>query len=313
MADDFGSYLKHERELRGISLEEIASVTKIHIKYLKALEAGQFDQLPGEVFIKGFIRSYGKAIGSNADELLTAYDETAGRERRESRQPASDAGEEETRRQVHTVNLLVGGFLLIFLVFAIWYLVQNPPRPSPQESVPPPPATVPAPLPDRSLAAPGEVQAPEREDSSKPPPDGASLEEKDTEAGRPAPTPATPAPKEKAVTGQENGAIIKPLQDQQVKEETAGSGPAPAETSGLHLTIKARENSWFNLRVDEGREQDFILPAGASKTFQAQKGFRVTIGNRRGTELTLNGQPLTLPESPDNVVRDFKITSETPD
>jgi cytoskeletal protein RodZ len=67
MAEDFGSYLKHQRELRGIPLDEIAQTTKISIRFLQALEANQFDELPGEVFIKGFIRSYGQAIGSNVD------------------------------------------------------------------------------------------------------------------------------------------------------------------------------------------------------------------------------------------------------
>jgi cytoskeleton protein RodZ len=58
MVENFGSYLKHERELRGVSLEEISGATKIHIRFLQALEDNQFDELPGEVFIKGYIRSY---------------------------------------------------------------------------------------------------------------------------------------------------------------------------------------------------------------------------------------------------------------
>ncbi|PIQ95420.1 MAG: hypothetical protein COV67_14855, partial [Nitrospinae bacterium CG11_big_fil_rev_8_21_14_0_20_56_8] len=45
MVDNFGSYLKHERELRGVPLEEIAGTTKIHISFLQALENNHFDQL----------------------------------------------------------------------------------------------------------------------------------------------------------------------------------------------------------------------------------------------------------------------------
>ena len=52
MVENFGSYLKHERELRGVPLEEISGATKIHIRFLQALEDNQFDELPGEVFIK---------------------------------------------------------------------------------------------------------------------------------------------------------------------------------------------------------------------------------------------------------------------
>ena len=76
MPEDFGSYLKHERELRGVPLEEIAQSTKIGIRFLRALEENRLEDLPGPVFIKGFIRSYGQAIGSNVDELLAAFDES---------------------------------------------------------------------------------------------------------------------------------------------------------------------------------------------------------------------------------------------
>ena len=47
MVENFGSYLNHERELRGVSLEEISGSTKIHIRFLQALEENKFDELPG--------------------------------------------------------------------------------------------------------------------------------------------------------------------------------------------------------------------------------------------------------------------------
>ena len=75
MTEDFGSYLKSERELRGVPLEEISSVTKIPTRYLQALENNQFDDLPGEVFIKGYIRSIAKVIGSDPNSMLSTYDE----------------------------------------------------------------------------------------------------------------------------------------------------------------------------------------------------------------------------------------------
>ena len=68
MIENFGSYIKHERELRGVTLEEISGTTKIHIRFLQALEENKFDELPGEVFIKGYIRSYANTIGSDGEE-----------------------------------------------------------------------------------------------------------------------------------------------------------------------------------------------------------------------------------------------------
>ena len=73
MIEDFGAYLKSERELRGVTIDEVASKTKIHARYLHALENNQFEILPGEVFIKGFIRSMAKVIGADENELLSAY------------------------------------------------------------------------------------------------------------------------------------------------------------------------------------------------------------------------------------------------
>ena len=78
MIENFGSYLKHERELRGVPLEEISRITKIHIRFLEALEDNRLDELPGEVFIKGYIRSYANIIGSDVDEMLNSYEESIG-------------------------------------------------------------------------------------------------------------------------------------------------------------------------------------------------------------------------------------------
>ena len=75
MIEDFGSYLKSERELRGVPLEEVSATTKIPMRFLQALETNQFENLPGEVFIKGYIRSFAQVIGCDENEMLSAYDE----------------------------------------------------------------------------------------------------------------------------------------------------------------------------------------------------------------------------------------------
>ena len=75
MIEDFGSYLKSERELRGVPLEEISTTTKIPIRFLQAMEENQFDDLPGEVFVKGYVRSFAQVIGCDENEMLNVYDE----------------------------------------------------------------------------------------------------------------------------------------------------------------------------------------------------------------------------------------------
>lgn len=69
----FGEDLKRERQLRDISLDEIASATNISRSFLEALEQNQFDKLPGGAYTRGFIRSYARHVGIDVDETLDAY------------------------------------------------------------------------------------------------------------------------------------------------------------------------------------------------------------------------------------------------
>lgn len=68
-----GARLRHERELRSMSLEEIARATRIPLVSLERLEADRFDDLPGEVFVRGFLKSYARAIAVEPDEILALY------------------------------------------------------------------------------------------------------------------------------------------------------------------------------------------------------------------------------------------------
>lgn len=68
-----GRYLRHEREVRQISLEELSQTTRIPLRTLHSIEADRLDQLPGDVFIKGFLRSYAKAIGLAELDVLRRW------------------------------------------------------------------------------------------------------------------------------------------------------------------------------------------------------------------------------------------------
>jgi cytoskeletal protein RodZ len=54
-------------------LEQIADETKISIRFLKAIEAEDFAQLPGGVYDRSYIRQYAAAVGFDAEELLACY------------------------------------------------------------------------------------------------------------------------------------------------------------------------------------------------------------------------------------------------
>jgi len=69
----FGNKFRKERERLRYSIEDVASVTKIGARMLKAIEDEHFDLLPGGVFTKGFIRAYAKHLGMNDQEVVAEY------------------------------------------------------------------------------------------------------------------------------------------------------------------------------------------------------------------------------------------------
>lgn len=70
---EFGDKFRKARENKGFSLDDVSNVTKIGSRMLQAIEEEHFDQLPGGVFNKGFIRAYAKHLGLNHEEAVTEY------------------------------------------------------------------------------------------------------------------------------------------------------------------------------------------------------------------------------------------------
>ena len=70
----FGQRLKREREMRGVSRDEICAATRIGIRFLDALENEQWEILPGGIFNRGFIRAVARFLGLDEDDLVAEYD-----------------------------------------------------------------------------------------------------------------------------------------------------------------------------------------------------------------------------------------------
>ena len=69
----FGEHLKREREMRGVSLDEICAATRISTRFLEALESEEWDQLPGGVFNRGFVRAVARFLGLDEDGFVAEY------------------------------------------------------------------------------------------------------------------------------------------------------------------------------------------------------------------------------------------------
>ncbi len=72
---DIGRRLRVRREELGLSLEQVQAQTKIRRRYIEALEAGKEDVIPGEVYVKGFLRFYANALGLDGLAFVKEYNE----------------------------------------------------------------------------------------------------------------------------------------------------------------------------------------------------------------------------------------------
>ncbi len=78
--ESFGHYLVQQRELRGMSPDDVIRVTKLSPQAVHALENDRFERLPGRAFVVGYLRAYAACVGLNPDEVVLRYEEHAARQ-----------------------------------------------------------------------------------------------------------------------------------------------------------------------------------------------------------------------------------------
>src|SRR5208282_6615881 len=124
----FGEKLKQEREKRKITLEQISTSTKIGTRMLQALEEDKFNQLPGGIFNKGFVRAYSRFVGLDEDQTVAEYLEASGDaplipiEPESLEEEASEIEETVSRKTSDTAparQLPWGWFAAVLLVVAL--------------------------------------------------------------------------------------------------------------------------------------------------------------------------------------------------
>jgi cytoskeleton protein RodZ len=73
VAEPIGELLRHARRDRGLTLEAASEATKIRARYLRALEAEDWDAMPAPAYARGFLRTYAAYLGLEADSVVEAY------------------------------------------------------------------------------------------------------------------------------------------------------------------------------------------------------------------------------------------------
>jgi cytoskeleton protein RodZ len=114
--DSFGEYLKRERELREITLEEIRDSTKINLRFLQALETNNFDMLPGKFFTRGIIRSYANYIGLDVGDVLHRYDEFHFKESSPEEEETGEKSQFDERKPSSKNKIILWTSIIIVLI-----------------------------------------------------------------------------------------------------------------------------------------------------------------------------------------------------
>jgi transcriptional regulator with XRE-family HTH domain len=71
--EKIGEKLKNARELKKLSIKDISKETNISGRYLEAIEDEEFDKIPGETYLLGFLRVYSEYLKLDADEIVQGY------------------------------------------------------------------------------------------------------------------------------------------------------------------------------------------------------------------------------------------------
>jgi cytoskeleton protein RodZ len=269
----FGEKLKQEREKRKITLEQISVSTKIGTRMLQALEEDKFNQLPGGIFNKGFVRAYSRFVGLDEDQTVADYLEASGDAPPVSTEIAArEDGARENAEKVTRLEaigdspprelpwgLFAAALLLIALALSLWShrrleSARQPVRPAPTKA-----------------AAPSPAQTPVEHRASG-----------STSSG----SPAAGSP-----TGGSTLPVAPKTTPSPAAQDSSAATPA-ASPDEFRVTIRTREESWISTAVDGGPGSSEILSAGSERTVRGRKEIIVKVGNAGGVDLRFNGKKL---------------------
>lgn len=131
-----GDSLREARESKGWSLADVEEITKIRIHYLDALEKENFSELPGTTYVKGFLRTYARALGLDDAEILAAF-KTAEAPPEETIKPiepiTTSTKNMKLPRGLVIIGLCILALLTLFGVNSLWQAPQKHPVIPPQK------------------------------------------------------------------------------------------------------------------------------------------------------------------------------------
>jgi cytoskeleton protein RodZ len=249
---ELGERLREARESQGISISQAAVETRILQRYLVALEDGDYQHLPGDVYARGFIRNYADYLNIPADELIELYRRERGMSEPIRVVPATSS----PRVRGLVLPSFFGVFFVVLVLVGGSYLALSALN-FVGESARPDVATVPT-----SAPTPPPLPTPAPEPSAPP--------QTTTVPTQPALGPA--------------GAAIEPT----IAPTTVPDAPIFAEVS---IDGGDNRGSWLEIKIDGESVYRKVLNAGQSlPAFKAQRDFWIRAGNAAVVSVVINGQ-----------------------
>jgi cytoskeleton protein RodZ len=301
----FGENLRHSREARNITLQEIAASTKISSRALQALEDEHFEQLPGGIFNKGFVRAYARCVGLDEEKTIAEYLIAAKVSPSEidmevmSTQVAAAAG---TRQPWAPNAATVVGVLAVIVALGmggLWLNEQRKetrgltPRQKVENTVG---ASAPAPAPPTVVAS-----------EPNPPPQNAANggesnanQEAATNASSLALSTAAQAAASSKTPQSTNqtGKLAVGVSAPPVAPVAVASQPGAAHSKAqapVEVSISATSRVWISVSSDGNRVETLTLdpekPETRSRSYSAKEKLRLDVGNPAGLSVTYNGKP----------------------
>jgi cytoskeleton protein RodZ len=286
----FGENLRREREMRGVSLGEISSATKISLRFLEAIEREEFSKLPGGIFSRSFIRSYAHYLGLDEDRVVAEFQQAA--------KPQTDfdlhrmaAGNASFSRPSDRKTLFASVVALALLVTG--YVLFRYSRRAAEAPPPPPPPVV-----NTAPVAPPPALPPQTSVDASASPSSATGVGSEASVPGALGTPGTPGAASSAAS---SASATKPSTPQGAANSTPSAATsAPPATgpntkpvpSDLVLQVAATERAWISIEADHKMVFQRVLNPNEVQTLHADKVFDLTVGNAQSIILTLNGETL---------------------
>ncbi len=275
----FGDRLRREREMRGITLDEITESTKIARRHLEALENEHFEQLPGGVFNKGFVRAYARFLGIDEDQAVADYS-AASHEQPEPENKFPLEIHEEPKRELNPrrskVPLVFALAALVGVLVGYGFWMKSKPHV---------PAVGTQPAPAATAVSEPTAQIPPPKPESSP-----SAEPAKTSAAESAPS----KPVSKAVL-QETEAVQPSSGHTSTAAGNVSADPPPSpavKENAFFVQVKAKEDSWVSIVADGKSVMQRVLSADKEKKIKAGKSVILRTGNAGGIEVSFNGRRL---------------------